>query len=59
MIWKKLKKSARPTFKNPDFQSLCELGKTWKYNLRPTFRNPNLQFIDELEKVMSQCKFHC
>ena len=24
-------------FKNPNFQTLCEMEKTWKYSLKPRF----------------------
>ena len=35
-------------FKNPNFQSLGELGKARKYNLWPTFKNHDFEFMDEL-----------
>ena len=47
MNWEKLRSSARATFKNPNIQSLCELGKTWKYSLRPRFKILNFESIDE------------
>ena len=47
MNWEKVRSLARVTFKNPNFRSLCELGKTWKYSLRPRFKSPNFEFIDE------------
>ena len=53
MIWEKFRVPARATFRNPNFQSLCELGKTWKYALSPRFNSPNFECIDELRKVMS------
>ena len=53
MNWEKLTIPDRATFKNPNFQSLYELGKTWKYCLSPRFKTPNLKSIDELGKVMS------
>ena len=43
-------------FKNPNFQSLYELRKTWEIYTapnRPTFQNPNVEFMDELRKRMS------
>ena len=41
-------------FKNPNFPSLYELRKTWKYKQpRPTFQNPNVELMDELGKLMS------
>ena len=49
MHWKVLISPARTTFKNSNFQSLCQLGKTWKYSLRPRFKSPNFESIDELE----------
>ena len=52
MNWEKMRIPARPTFKNPNFQSLFELRKTWKYSLRPTFKSPNFGSMDELGKVM-------
>ena len=36
----------RATFKNPNFQFLCELGI-----LRLTFKNPNFESKDEIEKI--------
>ena len=42
--WEKLWSPAGATFKNPNVQSLCELGKS----LRPRFKIPNIEFIDEL-----------
>ena len=51
--WEKLTNRVRATFKNLNFQSLCELGKTWKYNLSPRFKTTNFKSIDELGKVMS------
>ena len=53
MNWNKLRVPARETFKNPNFRSLCGLGKTWKYNVSPKFKSPNFESIDELGKVMS------
>ena len=42
------------TFKNPNFQSLCELGKTCKYSLsQKNNLSMNFESIDELGKVMS------
>ena len=41
------------TFKNPNFQNLCELGKILKYSLRPSLKNPSFESIDELGKAMS------
>ena len=57
MNWEKLRSSDRTTFKNPNFQSLCELRKTWKYNRRSRIKNPNFESLDELG-VMSKFKFH-
>ena len=48
MNWEILRSSDRVTFKNPNFQSFCDLGKTWKYSLRPKFKSPNFESIDEL-----------
>ena len=48
MNWEKLRSTARATFKSPKFQSLCELGKTWKRSQRPRFKSPNFKSIDEL-----------
>ena len=48
----KLKSPAGATFKNVNFQSLCELGKTWEYSLRPRFKSPNFAYIDELGAVL-------
>ena len=48
MNWEKLRSSDRATFKNPNFQSLCELRKTWKYRLRSRIKNPNFESLDEL-----------
>ena len=42
------KSPARARFKNPTFQSFCELGKMWKCNLRPTFKSPNFESKDQL-----------
>ena len=53
MNWEKLRVPARARFKNPNFQSLWELGKTWKYSLSPIFKSPNSESMDELRKVMS------
>ena len=33
--------------------SLCEMGKIWKYSLRPTLKNLNFESMDELGKVRS------
>ena len=43
----------RATFKNLNFQVLCELGKPWKYSLRQTFKSRNFESINELGKVIS------
>ena len=57
MNWGKLKRPVIATFKNSNFQSLCELEKTWKdslrlriltFLLRPRFKSPNFESIDEL-----------
>ena len=45
--WEKLRIPVSATFKNPTFQSLCELGKTGKY-IQPN----NFESIDELAKSM-------
>ena len=58
MNWEKLAMLARATFKNRNFQSLCELGKTWKYSLSPRIKSSNFESIDELGNVMSYFKFH-
>ena len=42
-----MRSPARATFKNPNFQSLCELGKTWMCNLSPRFTSPNFESIDK------------
>ena len=42
--WEKLRSPAGATFKNPNVQSLCELGNS----LRPRFKSPNIEFIGEL-----------
>ena len=42
MNWEKLRGPARATFNNPNFQSLCELGKIWKDSLKPRLKCPNL-----------------
>ena len=52
MNWEKLRVPAKATFRNPNFQSFCEMGKTWQYNLSPKFISPNFESIDELRKVM-------
>ena len=53
MNWEKLTIPARAPFRNPNFQSPCELGKTWMYSLSPRFKTPNFKSIDELGKAMS------
>ena len=50
MNWEKLIIPAGAIFENPNFQSLCELGKTWKYSLGPRIKSPNFESIDELGK---------
>ena len=52
MNWEKLKSPGTATFKNPNFQYLCELGKTMKCSLRPRSQSPNFESIDELGKVL-------
>ena len=52
MNWEKLRSPARATFKNPNFQSFCELGENSKYSLRATFRNRNFESKDELRKIV-------
>ena len=48
---KGLKKSQpRPIFKNPNFKTLCELGKTWKQTLKPIFKNLKFESVDQFEK---------
>ena len=42
MNWEKLGVPARATFKNPNFKSLFELSKTWKYSVSPRYKSPNL-----------------
>ena len=44
---------AMTTIKNPNFQSLCELGKTWKYSLSPRIKSLNFESIDVLGKIIS------
>ena len=46
MNWEKIIIPARTTFKNPNFQPLCELGKTWKYSLSPRIKSPYFESID-------------
>ena len=42
-------------FKNPNFPSLYELRKTWKYTQPQTnIQNPNVEFMDELGKLMDE-----
>ena len=48
MNWEKLRSPGRATFKNPNFQSLCELGKTCKNSQRLRFKSSNFESIDEL-----------
>ena len=49
MNWEKLRLSpAGATFKNPNFQSHCELGKTSKDSLRPRLKSPNFESKNEL-----------
>ena len=50
----KLRGPARAIFQNPNFQSLCELGKNWKYNIKPRSKSPNFESIDKLAVT-----FHC
>ena len=38
-------------FKNSNFQSICELGKSFKCSLRPAFENPNFKSKDELREA--------
>ena len=52
MNWEKLTILAIKSFKNPNFQSLCELRKTWKYSLSPRFKTLNFKSTDELGKVI-------
>ena len=52
MNWEKLKRPAKASFKNSNFQSLCQLEKIWKFSLRPRFQSPNFEFIYELGKVL-------
>ena len=51
MNWEKLRSPANTTFKNYNFQFVCELGKPWKYNLRPIFKSPNLNLWMNLESL--------
>ena len=44
MNWKILRSPTTLTVTNINFQSLCELGKSFAYSLRPTFKNPNSTF---------------
>ena len=53
MDWEELRSPARAAFKNPNFPSLCELEKKWKYSLTPTLQGPNFESTGELGKVMS------
>ena len=46
----KFRSPTKVTFKNPSFQSSCELGKSLKYSLRPAFKNPNFEYKNEIEK---------
>ena len=57
MKWKKLRNLARATFMNPNFQSLCELGKPWRYSMRPTFKSSNLNLWMNWEKLCSNFSF--
>lgn len=52
MNWETLRSQATETFKNPNFQFHCELGKFWKCQLRATFKSPNFEYMNELGKVM-------
>ena len=55
MNCEKLRSPSR--FRNPNFQSLCELGKTWKYSLRPKFKNPDIVSREELGKLCLNLSF--
>ena len=48
-----LRSPARAALKNPNFPSLCEQKKKWKYSLRPILQSPNFESVGELGKVMS------
>ena len=47
MNWEKLGSPGRAIFKNLIFQSLCKLGKVWKYSLKPGFQSLYFESIDE------------
>ena len=57
MNWEKLRSPARATFKDSNFLSLCELGKTWKHSLRPRFQRPNLNLLMNWEKLCTNLSF--
>ena len=53
MNWEKMGSQSVSTFKNPNFQLLGELRRTWKYKLRLRFKSHNFESIDGLGKFMS------
>ena len=53
MDMEKLKIRSRATFRNLNIQSLCELGKMWKYSLCPRIESPKFESIGELGKIIS------
>ena len=57
MNWESLRSPIRATFKNCNFQSFLELGKSSKYNIRPPiFKNSNFEFKNELSFAVKSKK---
>ena len=58
-----MRSSARATFKNLNFRSLCGLEKTWEYNLKPKSQSiPKSQSFESLNEYvagMSLFKLQC
>ena len=51
MIWEKLRIPAKATFKNPDFRSLGEFGKTWSKIQKSQFWIKDPRFLVQGVKV--------
>ena len=47
MKWDKLKSPVIVTFKNPSFQYLFKMGKTYMYSLKPRFKSTNFESLDK------------
>ena len=57
MNWGKWRSLVRKTFKNPNFESICELPRTCMCNRSPRFKSPNFESVDDQETLCPNLSF--